>query len=101
MKMLMIVKLPHDPFNAAIKDGTAGAKMNAVLDAVKPEAVYFTTMDGYRVVVAVVEMEKSSMAPALAEPWFLSFNAEVRFHIAMGPEDLQQAGLEEIGRKWR
>ena len=41
MRMLMNVKIPHQPFNAAVKDGTIGAKLNRILEAVKPEAVYF------------------------------------------------------------
>jgi len=28
------------------------------------------------------------------------FNADVQFHIAMTPEELGRAGLEEIGKKW-
>ena len=30
--------------------------------------------------------------PAVAEPWFLGFNASVEFHPAMVPEDLEKAG---------
>jgi transposase len=40
-----------------------------------------------------------SQVPALAEPWFLNFSADCRFRVVMSPKDLQQAGLEEIGRK--
>jgi hypothetical protein len=38
--------------------------------------------------------------PALAEPFFLKFHASCKFRIAMSPEDLQKAGLEQIGKKW-
>jgi hypothetical protein len=31
MRMLMIVKLHHETFNAAVKDGSAGPKMDAIL----------------------------------------------------------------------
>ncbi len=31
---------------------------------------------------------------------FLAFNAGVEFHIAMTPDDLQKASLEELGKKW-
>jgi hypothetical protein len=41
-----------------------------------------------------------SQIPAFAEPFFLSFNAEVRFHIAMTPEDLGRAGLEALGKRY-
>lgn len=100
MRMLLTIRLPHDTFNAAVKDGTAGAKTQAILDEVKPEAVYFTEMNGRRTIVMIAELASPSMIPALAEPWFLTFNADVEFHAAMTPADLQQAGLEKLGEKW-
>ena len=100
MRMLLIIRLPHETFNAAVRDGSAGKKTEAILEEIKPESVYFTEMNGVRTVVMLVELENPSMVPALAEPWFLTFNADVEFHVVMGPDDLQQAGLEQLGRKW-
>ncbi len=100
MRILLTVRLPHESFNAAVKDGSVGPKMDAILEAVKPEAVYFTEMNGQRTVVMIVELEKSSAIPALAEPWFLTFNADVEFHVVMSPEDLKEAGLDRLGKKW-
>jgi hypothetical protein len=48
----------------------------------------------------IVEMADPSKIPALAEPWFLIFNASVEFRVVMTPDDLQKAGLDEVGRKW-
>lgn len=100
MRMLMTVRLPNDAFNAAVCDGTAGSKTQAILEATKPEAVYFTEMYGERTVVLIVELEKASGVPALAEPWFLAFNADVEFHVVMSPQDLQESGLDALGEKW-
>jgi len=33
MRMLLNVKLPHQPFNAAVKNGTAGSKLSRILEA--------------------------------------------------------------------
>ena len=96
----IIVRIPHADFNAAVKDGSVGAKLNQILESIKPEAVYFTEHDGQRGAVLVAEMADASSIPSLAEPWFLTFNADVRFRIAMTPSDLQNAGLEELGKKW-
>jgi len=38
--------------------------------------------------------------PRLAEPWFLGFNAQVEFRIAMTPEDLVTANLEALAEQW-
>ena len=48
----------------------------------------------------IVDMSDPSMIPGLAEPWFLTFNAQVEFRVAMSPADLQKAGLDEIGKQW-
>jgi hypothetical protein len=100
MRMLMRVHLPLEPFNTAVRDGSAGQKIQKILEAIKPEAVYFSEQNGRRGGVLVVNGNDPSDVPSLAEPWFLTFNAEVEFRIAMTPEDLGRANLETLGRKW-
>ncbi len=100
MKILMNVKIPHQQFNAATKDGSVGKKLKSILDAIKPEAVYFTEQSGQRGAVLVVNIKDSSQIPSLAEPWFLTFEADVEFRIAMTPGELQKGGLKELGEKW-
>jgi len=48
----------------------------------------------------VVDLPDASKIPALAEPWFLTFQADVEFRVAMTLEDLKKAGLDELGKKW-
>ena len=98
--MLVQAKLPHEPFNTAVRKGTAGKTMERILGECKPEAVYFTEFDGRRGCIMIVDVADPSKVPALAEPWFLSFNADVSFHIVMSPEELGRAGLDAIGKKW-
>ena len=100
MRVLMLLQFPIEPFNTAVKNGTVGAKMRQILDATKPEAAYFTERDGHRGGILVVNMDNASDIPRLAEPWFLNFNAEVEFRIAMTPEDLAHADLDALGKKW-
>lgn len=100
MRMLLNVALPHEPFNTAVRKGTAGQALAKILEASKPEAVYFTEQDGHRGATLVVNVDNPSQIPALAEPWFLQFNADCKFRIVMSPEDLQRAGLDELGKKW-
>jgi hypothetical protein len=100
MKMLLDVTLPHRTFNAAVRDGTVGAKLNRILEATKPEAVYFTEQNGQRGAVLVVDLADPSKLPALVEPWMLLFEADMKVRPFMTPDDLKQAGLDEIGKKW-
>jgi len=96
----MKVAIPDEPFNNFVKEGSAGKKMQEILGDLKPEAAYFVEMNGHRTGILIINMDNTSQMPALAEPWFLLFNAEVEFHPAMVPEDLAHAGLEAIGKKW-
>ncbi len=100
MKTMLTVSLPNEEFNAAVRDGSAGPKTQAILDELKPEAVYFTERKGLRTAILIVELENTSMIPSLAEPWFLTFNARVEIDVVMTPEDLNNAGLEKLGDKW-
>lgn len=101
MRILMNIRIPHEPFNTAVRQGTAGATLQRIIEEAKPEAIYFTEQNGTRGAVMVVNMNESSEIPALAEPWFLNFNADCEFRIAMTPQDLERAGLDKLGEKWR
>lgn len=100
MRMLMQVKMPIEPFNSYVRDGSAGDKIGRILAEIKPEGAYFTAVDGCRGGVLIVNMDNTSEIPRLAEPFFLTFNAEVNFAPCMTPEDLAGAGLDTIGKKW-
>jgi len=77
-----------------------GETIDKILKAAKPEAVYFTEHEGHRGAILIVNVENPSQVPALAEPWFLHFHADCKFRIVMTPEDLQRAGLSELGKTW-
>jgi hypothetical protein len=100
MRMLVNVTIPHEPFNMLVREGSAGNKLKKILDAIKPEAAYFTEQDGNRGAVLVVNLKDASSIPSIAEPFFLSFNAKCEFRIAMTPEDLGRSGLDQIAKGW-
>jgi hypothetical protein len=98
--MLLDISIPNDPFNAAVKDGIAGQKLNRIIQETKPEAIYFTGQHGQRGAVMIVDISDPSQIPSVAELWFLTFNSIVEFKFVMASEDLEKAGLDEVGRKW-
>ena len=100
MRFLLKVNIPNDTGNAAARTGTLGKTIKAILDDQKPEAVYFTEIGGRRTVVMIVELADASKIPMYAEPWFLTFNADIEFHPVMTPDDLKRAGLDALGKKW-
>jgi hypothetical protein len=100
MKMLVNVIFPIEPFNSMVRNGTVGEIIGRVVDDIKPESVYFCEQEGNRAAVMIVEVPDASAVPAIAEPWFLNFEAHCEFRIAMTPDDLQRANLTKIAEKW-
>jgi hypothetical protein len=100
MRALLNVRFPHKEFNALVKDGSAGAKMEQILAELKPEAVYFTEQGGRRSALVIVDLADASKIPSLAEPFFLTFGADVELRPVMTPEDLKKGGLGALGKKW-
>jgi hypothetical protein len=100
MRVLLTAKMPNAQFNATVKDGTAGEKLNRILAALKPEAAYFTDEDGMRTALVVVDLPDASKIPMLAEPWFQLFDADIKLQVVMTPNDLKKAGLDKLGKRW-
>jgi hypothetical protein len=98
--MIMNISIPTEPFNTLARKGSAGKTIQKILEAIKPEAAYFTEQNGHRGALLIVDMKDASAIPALAEPWFLSFNADCNFRIAMTPQDLAHSGLDQIAKSW-
>ncbi len=100
MRMLMNVRIPHEPFNTLVKEGTAGEIIGRILDDLKPESIYFTEYGGTRGAVIIIDVDDSSRIPSFSEPFFFFFKAYCEFIIAMSPYDLGKADLDELGKKW-
>lgn len=91
MRFLMKVNIPVEAGNAAAKAGKIGTTIQSILADLKPEAAYFTDEKGQRTGILILQMQDMSQIPAIAEPWFLAFNASIELHPVMTPEDLAKA----------
>jgi hypothetical protein len=102
MRFLLKVNIPVESGNAAAKAGTLGSTIQSILADLKPEAVYFTDSDGQRAGFIFLDMQDASQIPAIAEPWFLAFNASIDIHPVMIPDDLARAGgaIENAVKKY-
>ena len=103
MRFLLKVNIPVETGNAAAKAGKLGTTIQSILADLKPEAVYFTDDNGQRTAFVFLQMEDASQIPAIAEPWFLAFNASIEIHPVMVPDDLAKAGrsIEAAVNKYR
>jgi hypothetical protein len=80
MRMMMQFSVPVEAGNQAARTGALGPPFQKILDALKPEAAYFTTgATGERGGFIVFDMKDTSEIPAVAEPFFLALNAKVNF----------------------
>ena len=102
MRFLLKGNIPVESGNAAAKAGKLGATIQAILADLKPEAVYFTDSNGQRTAFIFLDMQDASQIPAIAEPWFLAFNASIKIHPVMIPDDLAKAGgaIENAVKKY-
>ena len=100
MRFLVKVNIPVEAGNEAAKAGKLGTTIQSILEELKPEAAYFGDNNGQRTAFLFLDMQDASQIPAIAEPWFLSFNGDCKFRIVMSPEDLALAGRDELVKKW-
>jgi hypothetical protein len=103
MRMLLRVSIPGESGNAAAKAGTLSSTIERILADLKPEAAYFFADDnGNRSGSVVFDMKETSQIPAIAEPWFLAFNAKVSLRPVMNPQDLAAAGpsITKAGKQY-
>ncbi len=100
MRMIMHAQFPIEPFNSLVRSGQIGPTIHKILDAIKPEAAWFTEQDGHRGAIFVLHLHNGADVARFAEPLFLGLNAKVEYRIAMVAEELAEAGLDAIGKAW-
>jgi hypothetical protein len=102
VRCLLKVSIPTEIGNNRIVDGSLARTIESILNDLKPEAAYFAEEQGVRTGFVVCNVKDETEIPAIAEPWFLAFNARVEFHPAMTVADLKKAapGFENAVRKY-
>jgi hypothetical protein len=96
MRMMLRIQIPVESGNEALKSGVLGATVRAFVERAKPECIYFTLADGWRTIVAVIDMQSAAEMPPLGEPFFLELDASIEATPCMNSEELM-AGLHAAG----
>ncbi len=96
MRFMLSFRIDPETGDSLIKEGRLGETMESVLGELKPEAAYFTDVEGTRGGYLVVNMDDASQIPAMTEPLFLGLGATVQMHPVMTPEDMRGAAGESL-----
>jgi hypothetical protein len=84
--------------NRAIRDGVLPKLMEQTMAMLKPEAAYFTSVNGERTAFFVFDLKSTSDIPSIAEPLFQQLGAKIEFSPVMNAEDLK-TGLASLQKK--
>jgi hypothetical protein len=84
--------------NQAFIDGSLGKTMESVMSKLKPEAAYFTTLNGKRGGMLFLDLAEPSQVVEAVEPFFLNLNAAVDIVPVMNGDDLRK-GLAKASQK--
>jgi hypothetical protein len=95
MRTLLKATMDVTASNKAVMDGSLQKLMQTTMEKLKPEASYFTAIDGCRACFIVFDLKDPSEIPSIAEPFFLNLNAKVEFSPVMNADDLKK-GLEMV-----
>jgi hypothetical protein len=99
MRMLLKMQMDAEAGSRAIKDGSFGPMLERVMQQIKPEAAYFTAIDGRRTGLIFFDLQDPSDIPAIAEPFFMTVGASIEILPVMTPEEVQK-GLEEAAKNF-
>jgi hypothetical protein len=95
MRTLLKATMDVTASNKAVMDGSLAKTVQSIMDKFKPEASYFTAVDGCRSCLMVFDLKDPSDIPGIAEPLFQSMNAKITLTPVMNAEDLMK-GLEKL-----
>jgi hypothetical protein len=94
MRMMMKVSIPVEAGNRGVKEGILPKTVMGFVERMKPEACYFTPIDGKRTAIFFFDLADPTMLPVAAEPFFENLNAEIQISPAMNLDEMK-IGVEK------
>ena len=98
MRMMLKFSLPVEKGNQAFSDGSLNKTLEALMGKLKPEAAYFSPLDGKRGGMIFFDLADPSQLVEAVEPLFLNLNAAVEILPVMNGDDLRK-GVSKASQK--
>jgi hypothetical protein len=98
MRMMMKAQLDTAATSRSIEAGRMPPLMQSMMEELKPEAAYFGPEGGHRTAFIIFQMDDPSQLPAISEPMFSEFGANVQIFPVMDRDDLER-GLSALGQR--
>jgi hypothetical protein len=98
MRMMLKFSLPVEKGNQAFSDGSLNKTLEALMGKLKPEAAYFSPLDGKRGGMIFFDLADPSQIVEAVEPLFLNLNAAVEILPVMNGDDLRK-GVSKASQK--
>jgi hypothetical protein len=93
MRFLIRARTPTDVGNKVVTDPNFLTKHEDYMNKVKPEAAYFMPIEGHRAGAFIVNVESNEQIPAIVEPLFQWWGANVDVIPVMTFDELKK-GLQ-------
>jgi hypothetical protein len=90
MRVLVRAMIPTTAGNKVLKDPNFMKNLEDYIHKFNCEAAYFFPLNGNRTMAFVLDLPSQDMLPAVAEPLFQNFEANVEVHPAMNLDDLKK-----------
>jgi hypothetical protein len=90
MRTLLKVVLPVEAANKAVTNGTLQKTVQTVTETLRPEAFYFTTENGRRTALFVVDAKDTTTLTQVTETLFQTLNAEITTTPAQTAEEYRR-----------
>ena len=91
MRFMITCRIPVEKGNEVAKAGSLDSTIQSIMEELKPEAAYFSEIEGGRSGYIVVNMDDASQISLIAETLFLGLGATIQVHRVMVAEELGQA----------
>ena len=94
MKFLVRLRMPTEHGNKLLQDPDFAKKLEGMLNQIKPEAVYFTPIEGERGIYMIVNLASADMMARIFEPICQALNCKLDLTPVMELTDLKK-GLQK------